>query len=295
MIHARCGEFDRELHPRALAELVAVHAQAQPGVLACLQDPAGLILVEGALLAEDVGPPDVGADGGEHRPADEVRVLPGIHSRGHQVRAEVGDLVRDAGCDAGGAGLVVHVQAVAGLGLQIGGALRDGLGHAAERQPGQVEVPGTPGGCGGDGNPAGAVALPRHPGLELGRAVPGKDQVGVRIHPARQHGAAAGIHGVVRGRRVGRRPDPGNPLALDDHRRVMEDAVFRVLGHQLGDIGNEGAHGSILQRRMDIRVAASAAAVRDAGLPAGSGSAEPCPARISSAASSAMAEEVWKP
>ena len=133
------------------------------------------------------------------------------------------------------------------------------------REPGEVEVAGAPGGAGGHGDPAGAVALPGHPGLELGGPVPGEDEVGVRIDPARQQGAAAGVDGLVGGRRVRRRPEPGDPFALDHHGRVLQDPVIRVLGHQLGNVGDEGAHESILQRRMDQRVAASASAVRDAG------------------------------
>ena len=241
-------------------------AQPQPGGLAGQEHPAGLVLVEGALLAKDVGPADVGPDGGEHRPADQLRVFLRVHPGGHKVRAQVGHLVRHGGGDAGAAGLVLEVQAVAGFGLQVGGALRHGLRDAAHRQPGEVEVARAPGGAGGDGDPAGAVALPRHPGLELGSAVPREDQVRVRIDPARQERPAPGVHGIVGRRSVGRGAEPGNPLPLDHHRRVAEDAVFRVLGHQFGDVGDQGTHGSILQRRMDQRVAASASAVRDAGL-----------------------------
>ena len=298
VVHARGPEFHGEPHAGAIAELVAVHPQAQPGVPAGLEHAPGLVLGEGAPLAEDVGPAHERPDGGEHGAADQVRVLLGVHPGGHEVRAEVGDLVRHGGGDPGAAGLVLDVQAVPGLGLEVGGALRDGLGHPAHREPGEVEVAGAPGGAGGHGDPAGAVALPRHPGLELGGPVAGEDEVGVRVDPARQQGPAAGVDGVVGGRRVRRRPEPGDPFALDHHRRVLQDPVVRVLGHQLGNVGNEGAHESILQRRMDQRVAASASAVRDAGPAAGSPPAAepaPWPARMSSAASSAMPEEVWKP
>ena len=95
----------------------------------------------------------------------------------------------------------------------------------------------------------------------------------MRIDPARQERPAAGVDGFVRGRGPGRGAEPGNPLAFDHHCGVAEDAVVRVLGHEFGDIGDQGAHGTILQRRMDQRVAASASAVRDAGLAARAGSA----------------------
>ena len=136
MVHARGPEFHREPHAGALAELVAVHAQAQSGVPAGLEHAPGLVLGEGAPLAEDVGPAHERPDGGEHGAADQVRVLLGVHPGGHQVRAEVGDLVRHGGGDPGAAGLVLDVQAVAGLGFEVGGALRDGLGHPAHARAG---------------------------------------------------------------------------------------------------------------------------------------------------------------
>ncbi len=159
MVHAGGADFHRQPDAGALAELVAVDAQPQPGGLAGQEHPAGLVLVEGALLAKDVGPADVGPDCGEHRPADQLRVFLRVHPGGHEVRPQVGHLVRHGGGDAGAAGLVLEVQAVAGFGLQVGGALRHGLRDAAHRQPGQVEVARAPGGAGGDGDPAGAVAF----------------------------------------------------------------------------------------------------------------------------------------
>ena len=266
VVHAGGAEFHGQPDAGALAELVAVDAQPQPGVLAGLQHAAGLVLVEGAPLAKDVGPADVGPDRGEHRPADQVRVGLRVRPGRHQVRPEVGHLVRHRGGDPGAAGLVLDVQAVAGLGFQVGGALRHGLGDPAHRQPGEVEVARAPGGARGDGDPAGAVALPRHPGLELGGPVPGEDQVRVRVHPARQQRPAAGVHGVVGGRA---RPAAGPSQEIRSPSITTAASGGRggpVLGHQLGDIGDQGAHGSILQRRMDQRVAASASAVRDAGL-----------------------------
>ena len=112
MVHARGAEFDRQLHAGTLAELVAVHAQPEPGLRAGLEHAAGLVFVEGAPFAEDVRPADVGPDGGEHRPAHQLRVFLGIHPGGHQVRAQERHLIHHRGGDAGAAGLVLHVQAV---------------------------------------------------------------------------------------------------------------------------------------------------------------------------------------
>ena len=95
-----------------------------------------------------------------------------------------------------------------------------------------------------------------------------EDQSRRVLQACKAAGLGLRVHGLVGRRSIGSGAEPGNPLPLDHHRRVAEDAVFRVLGHQFGDIGDEGAHGSILQRRMDQRVAASASSVRDAGLAA---------------------------
>ena len=84
-----------ELHARAGAELVGVHARA-PSPAAC---PAVRIArawsrVEGAPLAEHVDPPGVRRGGGQHRPADQPDVVVGAVGvlGGHHVRAEEGGL-----------------------------------------------------------------------------------------------------------------------------------------------------------------------------------------------------------
>ena len=48
VVDARRAELDRQPHARACAELVAVHAQAEPALGGGLQDPRGLVLVERA-------------------------------------------------------------------------------------------------------------------------------------------------------------------------------------------------------------------------------------------------------
>ena len=62
------AELDRELHARAVAELVGVHARGQAALEAGGEDRARLVAVEGALLAEDVDPAGVGRAGVEHGP-----------------------------------------------------------------------------------------------------------------------------------------------------------------------------------------------------------------------------------
>ncbi len=56
MVDRGGAELDREPHARARAELVAVHAQAEPGGAARLEHRARLLGVERAVLAEDVDP-----------------------------------------------------------------------------------------------------------------------------------------------------------------------------------------------------------------------------------------------
>ena len=295
MVHTRGRELHGQRHTRPLAELVAVDPQAETCVAGRRQDATGLVFGESAALAEDVCPADVREDGVEHGTADQVRVLLRVRTGGDQVRAEVRDLVDLGRGDPGAAGFVVHVQPVARLALQVGGPLGDCLFDPVPHEAAEFVVADAARSSRGHGDAARAVALPGHAGLELGGAVPREDKMGMRIDPARQDGAAFGVDFFIGGRSVLAGPDPGNPFAFKDDGRIREDPVLQVLGHQLADVGNEcagwcgSAHMPIVQRRTDQRVAASCSAVRDSGL-----SASTVP-RMRAAASSAMAEDVWKP
>ena len=77
VVDAGRAELDRELDARALAQLVAVHAQLQPRLPPGLEHPARLLAVEGVRarrLAEDVDPPRVRGARAQHLSAHEVEV-----------------------------------------------------------------------------------------------------------------------------------------------------------------------------------------------------------------------------
>ena len=77
MVDGGRSQLDRQPHARPRAELVAVHAQPEPGGAAGLEHRARLVLVERAVLAEDVDPARVRRAGGEHLAAHERDVVVG--------------------------------------------------------------------------------------------------------------------------------------------------------------------------------------------------------------------------
>lgn len=144
MVGRRGVELDGELDAGAVRQLVGVDPGVQPLGAARREDGAGLVAVEGALLAEHVDPAGVRGAGLQHRAGDQVDVPGGVVGvvGGHDVGAEVGDLVGVAGRDPQGAGLVLDGEAVAGLGLEGGGALAQGLGEVAGDVGGELLVGG---------------------------------------------------------------------------------------------------------------------------------------------------------
>ena len=126
MVDGCRAELDREAHPAALAELVAVHAHAEARGRAGLEDAAGLLGRERPALAERVDPARVRRARGQHLADDEVDVLVGavgVLGR-HHVGAEEGDLLGDLAGEPHEALLVDDREAVARLHLERRGALR---------------------------------------------------------------------------------------------------------------------------------------------------------------------------
>ncbi len=239
MVHACRPELHGERHAFAGSELVAVHPQSEPRVAAGVQHGTALLRGEGTTLTEHIGPPDVGQDGVEHGAADECGVGLRFDAVRDEVRSEEGHLVHHACRDPCTAGFVLHIEAVPGLCLQIGGAPRVCLRYPSEQQPGELIVGGLACGPRGDGDPSGGIVSSRHPRLELGGPVSCEDQVGVAVHPPRQRAPTAGIVHGVRSRSLPGLPHPADALALEDDGGALQDPVFGVLGHQLADVGDE--------------------------------------------------------
>lgn len=180
------------------------------------QDGAGLLLVEGARLAEHVGPADVARHGVELGAHEFGEVVLGGDAGGHDVGAEPADLVGELGGQPRRAEFLGHGQPVTGLRLQRRGALRERLGDVPAQSRAQLVVGGGAGRGDGRGDTARRVGLPGHPGLELARAVAGEDEVGVGVDPAGQDGAAAEVDALVGGGSPVGRTGPGDPAVLDD-------------------------------------------------------------------------------
>ena len=285
VVHARGAQLGGERHPAGAAQLVAVHAQAQARVGAGAQHPLRLLGVESALLAEDVDPAHVRGDRGEHLAGDQVDVVLGAAGElaGHQVGAEEGALVQltfldQRGDQPRGLELVLGREAVAGLGLEGGGAAGDRLGDPGAHQLAQALGGGGTGGLGGHADAAGRVGAAGHAGLELRGTVPVEDQVGVGIHPAGQHGPAAEVLGRIGRGGLRGGPGPGDRALLDDQGRIAQDLLLAdparaggvvergVEGPQLGDAGDQGArHGPRLRAGTGRAQSPPPPAVRGAG------------------------------
>ena len=194
-------------------ELVGVQPTGEPLRVAGGQDGPGLVGVERTGLAEDVDPLRVRRSRLEHRTGDEVDVAGRVVGvlRRHDVGAEEGGLVGVLLRDRQAARLVEGAESVAALDLDGRGALpahlRDEAGHVG----GELLVGGGTGRRDRRTDPAGGVALPRHPGGELGRAVAGEDEVGVGVDEAGDDRAAAEVAGRVRGRGIA---SDGRPSAI---------------------------------------------------------------------------------
>ena len=103
---------------------------------------------------------------------------------------------------------------------------------------------------GGHADPAGLVRRARHPRRELLGAIPGEDQMGVRVDEAGDHAATPGVEVLVAGG-AGRLDGAHRPV-LDHQRRIAHEpqrpvAELRVVGDQQPDpVDHERAHGEPL-------------------------------------------------
>ena len=127
VVDAGRAELDREPHARARTQLVAVHAQPEPGRPTGLQHGTRLVLGEGVggvRLAEHVDPAGVRRGGRQHRAGDQIDVAGPVVPplRRHDVGPEQRGLGGDLAGDPQQPGLVVDGEPVAALDLHGGGA-----------------------------------------------------------------------------------------------------------------------------------------------------------------------------
>ena len=203
-----------------------MHTQAKAQLLTGFQHAAGLFLVEGTALTEDVDPLHIGGNAFEHGANDLIEILLRVRSRRDQVRAQEGHVIDVAGGYLGGLHLGLGVKAVAGLGLEGGGATAAAGGYAVRHQLVQAVGTGLAGGVHGHRDAACFIGTAGDAGLEFGGAVTIEDHVGVRIYPAGQDGTAAQVHLFVGRRRLGGWADPGDGAGLGDNCGVVKRAAL---------------------------------------------------------------------
>ena len=145
--------------------------------------------------------------------------------------------------------LVLNAEAVAALDLNGGRALGAHLGHTRTDKRAQLLIAGSPGVGDRTRNTAAVVRNASQPGGELGRAVPGEDEVRVRVDETRDNRAPADVPTLVCLRCLRRRTDPRNEPVLHDDRsvaqaaqklRVVGTVQKLVVGDQLGDAVDQG-------------------------------------------------------
>ena len=210
MVDAGRAELDRQPYAGTRPQLVAVHAQPEPGRSAGLQDGPRLVLGEGVggvRLAEHVDPAGVRRGGREHRAGDQVHVAGPVVPplRRHDVGPEQRGLGGHLAGDPQQPGLVVDGEPVAALDLHRGGAGGPELGHPGRQPAAELVVARVPGGGDRGGDPAAVVGRPR----SSGRRTPPR---GRRRRPggcARRRSRAA---------RCGRRRRPGRRRAVRSSR-----------------------------------------------------------------------------
>ena len=247
VVSRRGARRGRYLDAGARSELVGVHPGEQARGAARREHRGGLVRAERSVLAEHVDPAGRRRAGVQHRTAHQVDVTGRVGGElgRHDVRAEVGDLGGDLGGERQPARLVRHGEPVPGLALERGRALAEHLGRQPPQVGAQHRVGGGAGRLDRDQDAARPVEPARHPGGELGAALPGEDQVSVRVGEPGQHGPAARVHRGVRGRRPGRGPGPGHRAVGDDQRRVLARGEparrVPVVGDQLADAGDQRA------------------------------------------------------
>ena len=242
------AELGRHPDRPVLGVAAGVQPGQQPGPAARVEDPAGLFLREPAVFAVDVHA--VGADGGGVGAPGADRVDVVAAAAEELGRHHLGRVERHV--HPGHAGLVLeraehpHVgqlavagQVVAGLRLDRGGAGLEPRGqplaHVVAERP-RVGAPGH-----GD---RGADAAARRGDLGVGQAgrahrqlgvpVARVDRVRVRVDQPRGHQAAAQVlhqvhvddvidHAGDAARKLGRRPDPGDPVVGDQDGGVADE------------------------------------------------------------------------
>ena len=223
-----------------------MHAQAEAGSAARLEDPARLVRVEGALLAEDVDPARVRPAGLEHLAADELDVFvrAALVFGRHRVGPEEGDVVGELAGHGARAPLGLRLEPVARLDLEVRDPGPERLGAAGAGEPAELVLGGVAGRGGGDPDPGRRVRPARHAGGELVGAIPGEDDVRVAVHEARDDAAPGRIESLVAGRA---RPfDRGDRVALDHERGVADEpkrplAQLRLAGDEETDVVDDEA------------------------------------------------------
>ena len=144
--------------------------------------------------------------------------------------------------------LGIAVEAVARLDLDGGDTLGQQVVEPLQGRGGEVRLGGRPGGAHGGGDAAarlGDVGIGHtcQPLLEFIGAASAMDDVGVAVDQPGRGEAALAVEGLMACRGLPPGPRPGDPAALDQHRRILDQAI--AILHRGGlEIGEQ--HGGSL-------------------------------------------------
>jgi hypothetical protein len=223
-----------------------------------LEHPSRLLHREGNPLAEGIDRvrQPLLCHGGKHRVADEIEiavaVVPEFRRQGMSTQIAGHHIHRpplpERAGDAEHLDLGVLVEAVPRLDLDGGYALGQQRVEPLESRGRQVSLRRGPRGAHrrGDAAPGPGdlgIGDARQPLLEFIGPAAAIDQVGVAIDEPRGGEAPLAIQGLVTRRSLKARANPCDPAALDQHRRILDQAI--AIPHR-GDVQVGEQHGGSL-------------------------------------------------
>src|ERR1700682_219037 len=227
-----------------------MEARREAGRDSRLENGAGFVDVECALLTEDIDPPRERGAGVEHRAADQIDIAVPmlVELRWNDMRAQECRLPGERARHLQRPGFIDDGQPVAALALECGDSTTDELIRQPIHPAGQCRVVCGPrrGDSGRDATRG--IRLAAHPGRELRGALTREDQMCVTVHESRNHTRSPEIRAQVGFGCMRSSPDPPDAIAVDDDGAVLDDAegapvaLARIVRDEFTDSAVQDCH-----------------------------------------------------